>query len=108
MHDERGVEIVRGRRARPLETLFLLLCFGGFRAKHHHQGFWQSRPPYPINDMPPKTAKFCNADKMSPLEKKKQKLLNKAKANPERAAKNKEKSDAKRERRLQSGSTKPK
>jgi hypothetical protein len=44
---------------------------------------------------------------MTAAEKKKQKIENKAKANPGAAAANKEKSDAKRARRKESGSTKP-
>tara|TARA_B110000977_G_scaffold201179_1_gene294586 strand:+ start:7554 stop:7724 length:171 start_codon:yes stop_codon:yes gene_type:complete len=45
-------------------------------------------------------------DKLTDSEKKKIKQANKAKANPEKAADKKEKSDAKRERRKESGSTK--
>ena len=45
-------------------------------------------------------------DKLTDAEKKKKKQENTAKANPERAAKNKMSADAKRERRKESGSTK--
>lgn len=45
-------------------------------------------------------------DKKTDAEKKKIKQLNKAKANPGKAADKKEKSDAKRERRKESGSVK--
>lgn len=45
-------------------------------------------------------------DKLTDSERKKIKQANKAKANPEKAADKKEKSDAKRERRKESGSTK--
>lgn len=45
-------------------------------------------------------------DKLTDAEKKKIKQENKAKANPQRAAEKKEKNDAKRERRIQSGSVK--
>ena len=45
-------------------------------------------------------------DKLTDAEKKKKKQENKAKANPERAAANKMSSDAKRERRKESGSVK--
>jgi len=45
-------------------------------------------------------------DKPTDAEKKKIKQANKAKANPEKAAANKAKSDSKRERRKESGSTK--
>lgn len=55
--------------------------------------------------MPPKLAKFGKA-KPTAAEKKKKKNENKAKANPAVAAKNKLKSDAKRTRRAESGSTK--
>lgn len=43
---------------------------------------------------------------MTAAEKKKQKIDNKAKSNPAVAAKNKEKTDAKRARRKESGSSK--
>ena len=56
--------------------------------------------------MPPKIAKYGDGDKLTPAQKKQKKLDNKAKANPERAAKNKEKCDAKRQRRAESGSVK--
>jgi hypothetical protein len=46
------------------------------------------------------------ADKLTDAEKKKIKQANKAKANPGKAADKKEKSDAKRERRKESGSVK--
>jgi hypothetical protein len=45
-------------------------------------------------------------DKPTDSQKKKIKQLNKAKANPEKAAAKKEKTDSKRERRKESGSTK--
>ena len=45
-------------------------------------------------------------DKLTDAEKKKKKQLNKALANPERAAENKASADAKRERRKESGSVK--
>jgi hypothetical protein len=45
-------------------------------------------------------------DKLTDAEKKKIKQANKAKANPGKAADKKEKSDAKRERRKESGSVK--
>ena len=45
-------------------------------------------------------------DKLTDAEKKKKKQLNKALANPDRAAANKMSSDAKRARRKESGSTK--
>ena len=45
-------------------------------------------------------------DKLTDAEKKKKKQLNKALANPQRAADNKASADAKRERRKESGSTK--
>lgn len=45
-------------------------------------------------------------DKLTDSEKKKKKQENKAKANPEKAADKKEKNDAKREGRIQSGSKK--
>lgn len=45
-------------------------------------------------------------DKLTDSEKKKIKQANKAKANPDRAAENKAKSDAKRERRKAEGSVK--
>ena len=45
-------------------------------------------------------------DKLTDSEKKKIKQANKAKANPGKAADKKEKQDAKRERRKESGSTK--
>jgi hypothetical protein len=45
-------------------------------------------------------------DKLTDAEKKKKKQANKASANPERAAANKESADAKRARRKESGSTK--
>ena len=47
-----------------------------------------------------------NGDKLTDAEKKKIKQENKAKANPGKAAEKKIKSDAKRERRKESGSTK--
>ena len=60
--------------------------------------------------MPPKIGgrAAIKASKAAPTaeEKKKQKILNKAKANPAQAAKNKEKSDRKRESRKESGSVK--
>lgn len=45
-------------------------------------------------------------DKLTDSEQKKIKQANKAKANPEQAARNKAESDAKRERRKESGSSK--
>ena len=45
-------------------------------------------------------------DKLTDAEKKKIKQENKAKANPAQAAENKEKNDAKRQRRAESGSKK--
>lgn len=45
-------------------------------------------------------------EKLTDSEKKKKKQENKAKANPEKAAEKKEKNDACRERRKESGSTK--
>jgi len=45
-------------------------------------------------------------EKLTDSEKKKKKQENKAKANPEKALENKEKSDAKRARRKETGSTK--
>jgi len=60
--------------------------------------------------MPPKqTAKkvMVVKTKMTQGEKKKQQQLNKAKANPQKAADKKVKQDAKRLRRKESGSTKP-
>ena len=56
--------------------------------------------------MPPKKEVKKVPDKLTDSEKKKIKQENKAKANPELAAGKKEKSDAKRERRKESGSTK--
>jgi hypothetical protein len=56
--------------------------------------------------MPPKIAKFGDADKLTPAQKKQKKLDNKAKSNPDLAAKHKAKSDAKRQRRADSGSVK--
>ena len=50
--------------------------------------------------------KFGIAPKLTDAEKKKIKQEHKAKANPEQAAQNKAKSDAKRERRKESGSKK--
>jgi len=57
------------------------------------------------NPMAPKEIKKI-ADKLTDSEKKKIKQENKAKANPAQAAAKKEKSDAKRERRKESGSSK--
>ena len=45
-------------------------------------------------------------DKLTDAEKKKKKQENKAKANPEKAASNKSSADAKRQRRVESGSKK--
>merc|ERR1712166_1454831 len=59
-----------------------------------------------IVTMPPKKEVKKVPDKLTDSEKKKIKQENKAKANPELAAGKKEKSDAKRERRKESGSTK--
>ena len=56
--------------------------------------------------MPPKKEVKKVPDKLTDSEKKKIKQENKAKANPELAAGKKEKSDAKRERRKEAGSTK--
>jgi hypothetical protein len=57
--------------------------------------------------MPPKTKTVVKiADKLTDAEKKKIKQANKAKANPEKAAAKKIKSDSKRERRKEEGSTK--
>ena len=56
--------------------------------------------------MPSKANKAGVPEKMSAADKKKQKLANKAKANPAVAAANKTKSDAKRTRRAESGSVK--
>lgn len=55
--------------------------------------------------MPPKTITKV-PDKLTDAEKKKIKQANKAKANPEKAAAKLVKTDAKRERRKESGSTK--
>ena len=54
---------------------------------------------HPIKPPPP-------ADKLTDSEKKKIKQDNKHKANPDQAARNKEESDRKREKRKESGSTK--
>lgn len=50
--------------------------------------------------------KFDKTEKLTDSEKKKIKQANKAKANPEKAAAKKQKTDAKRDRRKESGSTK--
>lgn len=57
--------------------------------------------------MPSKANKAGVPEKMSAADKKKQKILNKAKANPAVAEKNAASSTAKRERRAESGSKKP-
>merc|ERR1711957_700981 len=71
------------------------------------QGICIERVVFSFSAMPPKDTGFKKIpDKMTDAEKKKKQNENKAKANPTLAAAKKEKNDACRERRKESGSSK--